>query len=122
MKTTRFNTFETNSSNTHNLIIMTPEQMEKLDTDYFIFDDEIITKEEAEEIWDELIITSENDYPEDFIYCKTREDRILVIKENYHDRPKTIEEWGGDYEIESYELKTPGGELISILVYHGYNS
>lgn len=121
MKTIRFNTFETNSSSTHSLIIMTPEQMEKLGTDYFIFDDEIITKEKAEEIWDVIIINFETDYPEDFKNCNTREGRIEIIKDNSYDYPKTIEEWSGDYKTDSYELKTPGGELISILVYYGYN-
>ena len=52
MKTIRANTFETNSSSTHSMIILTEEEYDKLESgELYLNDDEIITKEEAKNIF-----------------------------------------------------------------------
>ena len=52
MKTIRANTFETNSSSTHSMIILTEEEYDKLESgELYLNDDEVITKEEAKNIF-----------------------------------------------------------------------
>ena len=52
MKTIRANTFETNSSSTHSMIILTEEEYDKLESgELYLNEDEVITKEEAKNIF-----------------------------------------------------------------------
>ena len=52
MKTIRANIFETNSSSTHSMIILTEEEYNKLESgELYLNDDEVITKEEAKNIF-----------------------------------------------------------------------
>ena len=59
MKTIRHNTFETNSSSTHSLLILTEEENNKIDNgELFIeskYEKTLITKEEADKIFLEAI-------------------------------------------------------------------
>jgi hypothetical protein len=75
MKTERRNTFETNSSSTHSMIILTEEENEKINSgELFLknkYNDDIITKEEADKILMEAIVEYNLQYPEDKITPRT---------------------------------------------------
>lgn len=60
-QTIRLNTFETNSSSTHNCVIGTKEQFDQLRIDeLYIYDNEIITKEDLLKICEEEGVSFES--------------------------------------------------------------
>lgn len=96
MKKIRNSVFETNSSSVHNMVIVTDDELEKLNSEELVFDEEdnvVISKEEA--------IKSGKPY-------------------------FTIEQWIDNiynrnlsYDVEEYTCKC--GEHINMLIEHGYN-
>ena len=92
MKTIRANTFETNSSSTHSMIILTEEEYNKLESGelYLDDDDKVITKEEAKNIflkhmnedkymYDDDLSFEENikNYLDEFEYCPSEYPQSL---------------------------------------------
>ena len=128
MKTIRHNTFETNSSSTHSLLILTEEENNKINNgELFLrnkYDEEIITKEEADEIFLEAIKEYNSSYP--------NEDPIQTIEEykqtddyldNKSEFPCDIDEWANNeyLEYDSIDYTSPSGDKIVIHSLYGYN-
>ena len=95
MKKIRNMVFETNSSSVHSMVIVTDDELEKLNSEELVFDkeDNVINKEEA--------IKSGKPY-------FTIEQWI----DNIYDRDLL-------YDVEEYKCKC--GEHINMLIEHGYN-
>ena len=86
MKTIRANTFETNSSSTHSLIILTEEEEQKLDSGELYlstkYNSDLITKEEAYKIF--LKAMESDNYIQNPEY--SLEENIKDYLENCDDR------------------------------------
>lgn len=126
MKTIRYNTFETNSSSTHSMLILTEEEEQKLNSGEFYltsrWDNNIILKEKRNEIiieamtLDSFIINSDlsideniENYLED---CDDRSDLPMSLDE-YLDRC--------DLETDSTNYVSPSGDKLKIICQYGYN-
>lgn len=124
MKTIRANTFETNSSSTHSLIILTEEEEQKLDSGELYlstkYNSNLITKEEAYKIF---LKAMENDnYIQDPEY--SLEENIKDYLENCDDRyelPCSLDDWTDeDYLIiDSNKYTSPSGDKLKIICKYG---
>ena len=124
MKTIRANTFETNSSSTHSMIILTEEENEKLNSGELYlnntYDATIITKEEAYKIF--LEVMESDNYMQDSEY--SLEENIKDYLENCDDRyelPCSLDNWTyEDYlatDINHYT--SPSGDKLVIICKYG---
>ncbi len=132
MKTIRYGTFETNSSSTHSLLILTEEENKKLNSgEMFItcaYDYTIINKEQR----DKLLIEAMQDQ-NDWLISKNKEpyktfeeflesDYISSIKS---DLPMTLDElvdYENDYSDHEVDFYTsPSGDKLIIHAFYGYN-
>ena len=127
MKTIRANTFETNSSSTHSMVILTEEQNNKINNGELYltnkYDETIITKEERDDIFYKAIEEYNKEYPQDII--STIEDFMETdhYLDNKSEFPCDMNEWG-DYDYLSYETSdytSPSGDKLVIHVVYGYN-
>lgn len=127
MKTIRANTFETNSSSTHSMVILTEEQDNQLrNGELYLtnkYDETIITKEERDDIFYKAIEEYNKEYPQDII--STIEDFMETdyYCDNKDEFPCDMNEWG-DYDYLSYETSnytSPSGDKLVIHVVYGYN-
>ena len=127
MKTIRHNTFETNSSSTHSLLILTEEENDKINNGELFLRDkfsyEIITKEEADKIFLESIENYNLQYPEDNIQTIEDFKETDEYLDNKSEFPCDIDEWADneylDYDYANYT--SPSGDKIIIHVLYGYN-
>ena len=126
MKTIRFNTFETNSSSTHSMIILTEEEEQKLNSGELYlknkYDDELITKEEAYKIF--LDAMNNDNYIQDPEY--SLEENIQDYLENCDDRyalPCSLDDWcTEDYlETDSHKYTSPSGDKLKIICKYGHD-
>ena len=127
MKVIRYNTFETNSSSTHSMIILPLEDYNKLNLGEFYlrnyWNETVITKEERNKIMldhlkeQEWIFSSEGD---DINITRYLEEHPWDIRE--FELPCTLEEWIGD-ELESDEINylSPSNDELVIICKYGYN-
>ena len=126
MKTVRFNTFETNSSSTHSMIILTEEEEQKLNFGELYlknkYDTTLITKEEAYKIFLEAM---ENDnYIQNSEY--SLKENIEDYAENCEDRdelPCSLDDWTYDIylTIDSNNYTSPSGDKLKIICKYGNN-
>ena len=127
MKTIRHNTFETNSSSTHSLLILTEEENNKIDNgELFIeskYEETLITKEEADKIFLEAIEEYNSAYPEDKIHTIEEFKETDWYLDNISEYPCNVEEWAEegslDYDVTNYV--SPSGNKIIIHALYGYN-
>ena len=127
MKTMRYNTFETNSSSTHSLLILTEEENDKINNgELFIksrYDDEIITKEEADKIFLEAIEEYNSTYPEDKIHTIEEFKETDWYLDNESEYPCDVDEWiekeNRDYDVTNYV--SPSGDKIIIHALYGWD-
>ena len=124
MKTIRANTFETNSSSTHSMIILTEEEEQKLDSGELYlstkYNTNLITKEEAYKIF--LKAMESDNYIQDPEY--SLEENIKDYLENCDDRyelPCSLDDW--TYEdylvIDSNKYTSPSGDKLVIISKYG---
>ena len=127
MKTIRANTFETNSSSTHSIVILTEEQNNKINNGELYltnkYDETIITKEERDDIFYKAIEDYNKEYPQNII--STIEDFMETdyYCDNKDKFPCDMDEWG-NYDYLSYEISnytSPSGDKLVIHVVYGYN-
>ena len=126
MKTIRHNTFETNSSSTHSLLILTEEENNKIDNgELFIeskYEETLITKEEADKIFLEAIEYYNSVYPEDKIHTIEEFKETDWYLDNISEYPCDINVWsekeGLDYDVTDYV--SPSGDKIIIHAIYGY--
>ena len=103
MKTIRIGTFETNSSSTHTLVMLSKAEYDKFVKGELFYDEwysKLVTKAEIEEI------AKEKDYS---------------IEEYIQDNVKTYEEFGDGKETFEQEYTTPNGETVVAFGYFGYD-
>ena len=102
----RIGTFETNSSSTHSLVMMSKDKFEKFKAgELFWYDGDILSKQEVLEVvkkWDEDIT-------------------LETLEEELDGELKTYDDYSGDYETFYSEYKTESGEVVVSLGYYGYN-
>lgn len=120
----RGNTFETNSSSTHAIIMCTDEDYKKLLNGYYLIRyEELITHEEAFAI---ILKNSERFYN----YSKEELEKIKqAMKDNNYDDfvkevladcdIKTFDDWGCDYEEFHNSLKLSDGQVVHAFGYYG---
>ena len=120
----RGNTFETNSSSTHAIIMCTDEDYKKLLNGYYLIRDrELITHEEAFAV---IFKNSEN------YYSKEELEKIeQALNDNDYDDfvtkvladcdIKTFDDWGCDYEGFHDTLKLSDGQVVHAFGYYGYD-
>lgn len=139
----REGSFETNSSSTHNVVIVEDSQLEKWKNgDLFFIQNEnrFVSKWEADRIMENVYGKLVLEYADSEHYCdeiveaiknKTLKDYVKKQVENenwyvdYYDLPVTFEEWKSDWDnrdLESdYETYiTPKNEKIHIYCQYGY--
>ena len=132
MKTIRANTFETNSSSTHSMVILTEEQNSQLHNGELYltnkYDQEIITKEERDAIFYEAI----SNYNETIVnYNDEMGAKLISTIEEYLETdeyldnksefPCDIDEWS-DSEYLAYDstnYTSPSGDKLVIHVVPG---
>ena len=111
MKKIRQGTFETNGSSTHSLVMLSDYQYDLLGTECFIYNDSIIDQSEA------LEIIKDYSYDDSL---SMEENRLNMLDDlGPYETPCTFDEWVGYNYSDYYELRTPGGENIIILVKYG---
>ena len=126
MKTIRHNTFETNSSSTHSLLILTEEENNKISNgELFIeskYEETLITKEEADKIFLEAIEEYNSVNPEDKIHTIEEFKETDWYLDNISEYPCDIKVWsekeGLDYDVTDYV--SPSGDKIVIHAIYGY--
>ena len=127
MKTIRANTFETNSSSTHSMVILTEEQNNKINNGELYltnkYDEELITKEERDAIFYKAIERYNEEYPENTISTIEEFMETDDYLDNQSEFPCNINDWSDD-EYSSYDYynyTSPSGDKLVIHVKYGYN-
>jgi hypothetical protein len=126
MKTIRANTFETNSSSTHSLVILTEEQETLFNSGELYFrsehDDNIITKEERNEIMLELM---SKDGWKTIINLSVEENIKKYIFDCIDDYnfPISLDNWLDSYELDTSveHYTSPSGDKLIICTKYGHN-
>lgn len=137
----RMNTFETNSSSTHSLVVVTDEECKKWENGelfYLSDEDKFINKREkedyekeqmAQDLYDRLVYGGMSDDKESLIECiknGTLKDRL---EEDYFDntwygeRPQSYDDYmyNNDLETDINTYITKSGEKLTILCRYGYD-
>ena len=114
MKTIRHGVFETNSSSTHSLTIMTQEEYDKWDNDHYLDGDKIITRDEA------IAKIMENSWNKDLDLTDT-EAVEEALKDSEYLNESGYEDYVGDYEEYSRSFTTPSGDKMVAFGYSGYD-
>jgi sucrose-6-phosphate hydrolase SacC (GH32 family) len=126
MQTIRANTFETNSSSTHSMVILTEEQEKLFNSGELYFksdwEDDIITKEERNQI----ILKSIELTNWEIIPDLSEEENIDMYLSECDDRyglPISLDQWcESDYlESSSENYTSPSGDKLVIYAKYGYN-
>jgi len=126
MKTIRANTFETNSSSTHSLVILTEEQETLFNSGELYFrseyDNDIITKKERNEI----ILKSMSEDGWETIVNLSEEENIKKYISDWVDGyglPISLDNWLDSYELDTNveHYTSPSGDKLIICTKYGHN-
>lgn len=130
MKTTRYGTFETNSSSTHSLLILSDKEQRLLDNEELYitsaYDYDLLTKEEYKQKMTSEMVNFDCYNPE-----LSFEENLAKFKDsdtygdNRNEFPRTLEELI-DYKTEYLEhdfdhYTSKSGDQIIIHAFYGYN-
>ena len=124
MKTIRANTFETNSSSTHSMIILTEEEYDKLESgELYLNDDEVITKEEAKNIFLKHMNEDKYMYDDDLSFEENIKNYLDEFEYYPSEYPQSLETWKEEDELESdiNEYISPSGDKLKIICKYGTN-
>ncbi len=122
MKIIRLGVFETNSSSTHTMVIMSEEEYDKWKKGELLkyrWEDKFITKEENDEIIKRLI----EDYAKEY-NIPVEDVDVDDLKYEYDDDiAYTFEEYDDRMDLESdiEEYTTKNGEKLIIKCWYGYD-
>lgn len=122
MKVIRLGVFETNSSSTHTMVIMSEEEYDKWKKGELLkyrWEDKFITKEENDEIIKRLV----EDYAKEY-NIPVEDVDIDDLKYEYDDDiAYTFEEYDDRMDLESdiEEYTTKSGEKLIIKCWYGYD-
>ena len=124
MKTIRANTFETNSSSTHSMIILTEEEYNKLESgELYLNDDEVITKEEAKNIFLKHMNEDKYEYDNDLSFEENVKNYLDEFEYYSGEYPQSLENWKEEDELESDTniYISPSGDKLRIICKYGTN-
>ena len=124
MKTIRANTFETNSSSTHSMIILTEEEYNKLESgELYLNDDEVITKEEAKNIFLKYMNEDKYEYDNDLSFEENIKNYLDEFEYYSGEYPQSLENWKEEDELESDTniYISPSGDKLRIICKYGTN-
>lgn len=122
MITIRKNTFETNSSSTHSMVICTKDEWDKWAAGELFasrYYEGFKTKEEVMEEYREEFpehFDSDGNFIPDDVY-ETFEDFQYDYSTEWYD----MDGWVGELESEENEYTTPSGEVIKVICRYGYD-
>lgn len=122
MKVVRLGVFETNSSSTHTMVIMSEEEYDKWNKGEILkyrWEDKFITKEENDEIIKKLV----EDYAKEY-NIPVEDVDVDDLKYDYDDDVAyTLEEYDDRMNLESdiEEYTTKNGEKLIIKCWYGYD-
>ena len=123
MKTIRANTFETNSSSTHSMIILTEEEYNKLESgELYLKDDEVITKEEAKNIFLKHMNEDKYMYDDDLSFEENIKNYLDEFEYYPSEYPQSLETWkeGDELESDTNIYISPSGDKLKIICKYGY--
>ena len=123
MKTIRANTFETNSSSTHSMIILTEEEYDKLESGELYLDDgEVITKEEAKNIFLKHMNEDKYMYDNDLSFEENIKNYLDEFEYYPSEYPQSLETWkeGDELESDTNIYISPSGDKLKIICKYGY--
>ena len=123
MKTIRANTFETNSSSTHSMIILTEEEYDKLESgELYLDDDEVITKEEAKNIFLKHMNEDKYMYDDDLSFEENIKNYLDEFEYYPSEYPQSLETWkeGDELESDTNIYISPSGDKLKIICKYGY--
>ena len=124
MKTIRANTFETNSSSTHSMIILTEEEYNKLESgELYLNEDEVITKEEAKNIFLKYMNEDKYMYDNDLSFEENIKNYLDEFEYYPSEYPQSLETWKEEDELESDTniYISPSGDKLKIICKYGTN-
>lgn len=124
MKTIRANTFETNSSSTHSMIILTEEEYNKLESgELYLNDDEVITKEEAKNIFLKHMNEDKYMYDDDLSFEENIKNYLDEFEYYPGEYPQSLETWkeGDELESDTNIYISPSGDKLKIICKYGTN-
>ena len=124
MKTIRANTFETNSSSTHSMIILTEEEYNKLESgELYLKDDEVITKEEAKNIFLKHMNEDKYMYDDDLSFEENIKNYLDEFEYYPSEYPQSLETWkeGDELESDTNIYISPSGDKLKIICKYGTN-
>ena len=124
MKTIRANTFETNSSSTHSMIILTEEEYNKLESgELYLKDDEVITKEEAKNIFLKHMNEDKYMYDNDLSFEENIKNYLDEFEYYPSEYPQSLETWkeGDELESDTNIYISPSGDKLKIICKYGTN-
>ena len=124
MKTIRANTFETNSSSTHSMIILTEEEYDKLESgELYLDDDEVITKEEAKNIFLKHMNENKYMYDDDLSFEENIKNYLDEFEYYPGEYPQSFKTWKEEDELESDTniYISPSGDKLKIICKYGTN-
>ena len=124
MKTIRANTFETNSSSTHSMIILTEEEYDKLESgELYLNDDEVITKEEAKNIFLKHMNEDKYEYDDNLSFEENIKNYLDEFEYYSSEYPQSLENWKEEDELESDTniYISPSGDKLRIICKYGTN-
>ena len=124
MKTIRANTFETNSSSTHSMIILTEEEYDKLESGelYLDDDDKVITKEEAKNIFLKHMNEDKYMYDDDLSFEENIKNYLDEFEYYPSEYPQSLKTWkeGDELESDTNIYISPSGDKLKIICKYGY--
>ena len=124
MKTIRANIFETNSSSTHSMIILTEEEYNKLESgELYLNDDEVITKEEAKNIFLKDMNKDKYEYDDNLSFEENIKNYLDEFEYYSGEYPQSLENWKEEDELESDTniYISPSGDKLRIICKYGTN-
>lgn len=129
MFSVRNNTFETNSSSTHSLIIDTAENISKFLNGKLWYNNtwdsnlkqELVTKEDILNYLSREDSQESPDYVEKLKAAEDDEVFADILSERYENEFETIDTWAEYLESDNGTWTTPGGEKVGWVAKYGYD-
>lgn len=115
MRQVRAGVFETNSSSTHSLTIVSKEEYEKFKSGDFVWNKDFSKLQSLEDVKKDLIAERKK-WDKDF------EETPENVEELLEETTETYDNFGSDYETFEREYKTRSGEEIVAFGYYGMDN
>lgn len=125
MRTIRQNTFETNSSSTHSVAIVTEEEYENLiNGKYYLrttYDFDVINHQERNDIIYERMVQEDWEFPTGIYDLDDEISKFLEDYDERYDLPCNYEDYIDDSSVETCYYTTQSGDKIIAVSIYGYD-